>query len=66
MLYPRPEDNTALVAALKPQGEASFPIPISAAKPIEKSAIGAAKEPCCHSNLVKAKPVTKVTPAIKR
>lgn len=41
-LYPLTEGNTALTAAFTPQGEASFPIPITVARIIARIARGEA------------------------
>ena len=64
---PRPEDNAAVVAALRPQGEANFPAPTRAARLIAKIAKPALRLLLCSSTAPKTPPAAHAdTPRTSR
>jgi hypothetical protein len=65
-LYPLPEDKQAVAAALNPQGEASFPAPIKAAKPTEKTPMMIDSLLTCRSKHITRNPTIKMPPPKQR
>ena len=61
-MYPRPEDNATVVAALIPQGATRFPVPTIYANEIAETAINNVSPYTDKRILASRKPPARVTP----
>ncbi len=61
-MYPRPEDDAAVTAALIPQGDTSFPIPIRSANAMAVTAINGIGPYEGNRTPASRKPLARITP----